>query len=162
MDALRRNGTFSVLTQAEQAMVLNTIDTDVLGRMLEEIVLHETIAARGGWEWRPAGEEPDSRLEVFKLSGNTLPSGKVCFYEFDMVCYDHATQALDLYEIKHSEKVALAQTRHLANGEVVAALVDCYGALSVGRHVLYRGPTLPDPLDLGIDYVNVEEYLDRL
>lgn len=162
MDALRRNGTFSVLTQAEQAMVLNTIDTDVLGRMLEEIVLHETIAARGGWEWRPAGEEPDSRLEVFKLSGNTLPSGKVCFYEFDMVCYDHATQAIDLYEIKHSEKVALAQTRHLANGEVVAALVDCYGALSVGRHVLYRGPTLPDPLDLGIDYVNVEEYLAGL
>ncbi len=159
---LRNNGTFSVLTQAEQATVLNTIEPDVLGRMLEEIVLHETVAARGGWEWRPAGEEPDSRLEVFKLNGNTLPSGKVCFYEFDMVCYDHAAQALDLYEIRHSDKVVPAQTRHLAHDEVVEALVDSYGALSVGRHVLYRGPSLPDPLGLGIDYVNVEEYLAGL
>ncbi|MBR3316556.1 MAG: hypothetical protein IKG21_01880 [Atopobiaceae bacterium] len=26
-----------------------------------------------------------------KLSGNMLPSGKACFYEFGMVSYDHAT-----------------------------------------------------------------------
>lgn len=159
MDVLRNNGTFLALTQAEQTLVLNTIETDVLGRMLEEIVLHETVAARGGWEWRPAGEEPDARLEVFKLSGNMLPSGKACFYEFDMVSYDHATHVLDLYEIKHSEKVTLAQTRHLTNAEVVTALVDAYGAQSVERHVLYRGSTLLDPLGLGIDYVNIEEYL---
>ena len=158
-NVLRNDSTFAILTQDEQALVLNTIDADVLGRMLEEIVLYETVAARGGWEWRPVGEEPDSRLEVFKLSGNMLPSGQACFYEFDMVCYNHATRVLDLYEIKHSEKVALVQTRHLTNAEVVAALVDGLGAQSVGRHVLYRGQTLPDPLGLGIDYLNVEEYL---
>ena len=73
-----------------------------------------------------------------------------------------ACEELDLYEIRHSDKVVPAQTRHLAHDEVVEALVDSYGALSVGRHVLYRGPSLPDPLGLGIDYVNVEEYLAGL
>jgi hypothetical protein len=163
IEVLRNDAIFPRLSEDERALVFDAINQDVLGRMLEEIVIHETDAARGGWEWRPSGEEPDARLEVFKLSGNALPSGRPCFYEYDMVTYDHAGQVLDLYEVKHSDRVVPAQVRHLVNDEVLAALAQRYGKdVTIRRHVLYRGRSLPDPLSTGVDYVNVEEYLTSL
>jgi len=46
IEALRGDASLSTPSQDEQALVFDVIERDVLGRMLEEIVIHETEAVR--------------------------------------------------------------------------------------------------------------------
>ena len=48
MEVLRNDAIFPSLSEDERTLVFDTINQGVLGRMLEEIVIHETDAARGG------------------------------------------------------------------------------------------------------------------
>ena len=75
-----------------------------------------------------------------------------------MVIYDSKTNSCSIYEIKHSEKVSLGQTRHLSDPKKCAVVERRYGRIEK-RCVLYRGETHNEN---SIFYLNVEEYLKKI
>ena len=129
--------TFSSLSLPERNAVQGRILTEIMGRMLEDIVLLETKLA-------------NPQKQVFVLQ---FPIG-----EFDMVVFDPESASCRIYEIKHSEEAVPQQYRHLADAEKCALTEHRYGQITE-KVVLYRGKN--QAID-GIRYQNVEEYLRQL
>lgn len=134
IQSLMLDQTFSELSLAERNVVEGRIRTEVMGRMLEDIVLLETKRSRPG-------------CEVFVL--------QFAVGEFDMVVFDPKAASCEIYEVKHSDQVAAAQRRHLLDPQKRRMCEHRYGPIK-GSFVLYRGAD--DYID-GVQYVNVEEYL---
>ena len=143
--AMMKDSSFSKEPPAEQMYVTERVLDDVRGRMLEDIVLLETM------ESMPRPRDIFSGSEVFKLR---FESG-----EFDMVVRDLSSEICRLYEVKHSAERADEQFRHLVDSRLLSRTEKAFGKI-VGRTVLYRGPDFD--LDVGISYRNVERYLKRL
>ena len=120
-------------------MVTERILEEVRGRMMEDIVLLETMKAAG------------QNCRVFKLQ---FAAG-----EFDMVVYDTEENCCDIYEIKHSEKAIPNQYRHLIDEEKCQQTERRFGNIR-GRYVLYRGKDAET--EAGVIYQNVENYLKSL
>ena len=137
---------FQGLPVATREHVEEKILNDVRGRMLEDIVLYETAHALG----------PD--YEVFKLVVEGDPRLGVRAGEYDMVVRSPGEGAVSLYEVKHSDKQATSQARHLTDETKLALVETAFGRVAKKR-VLYGGSaSLAD--DVG--YINVEEYLRGL
>lgn len=113
----------------------------VRGRILEEIVLHETAEALGR----------NCVVARFRFG---IRGG-----EFDMAVHDTRTGRTAVFEVKHSSSVSPSQRRHLSDPEKVAAVEGRLGPV-VGRYVLYRGEG--GPTEDGVGYLNVKEYLKGL
>ena len=125
------------LPAGERSWVLERIRSEIKGRMLEDIVLLETVLAFPG-------------RKVFSLQFDVG--------EFDMVVQDPETITCQIYEIKHSDKIDEHQYRHLLDSRKCEAAEFRYGRIT-GKYVLYRG----ENTDInGIHYMNVEEYLMHL
>lgn len=124
----------------ERKIVRDAILNEVRGRMLEDIVLLETIKARA-----------DATTSVFKLQ---FAAG-----EFDMVIADTENLTCQLFEIKHSTERDDRQLRHLVDDEKLAATEHRFGEIT-SRAVLYRGRDVQNVS--GIAYRNVEKYLMSL
>ena len=129
--------TFSSLSLMKRNAVQERILTEIMGRMLEDIVLLETKLA-------------DPQKQVFVLQ---FPIG-----EFDMVVFDPESVSCRIYEIKHSEEAVPQQYRHLADAKKCALTEHRYGQITE-KVVLYRGKN--QAID-GIRYQNVEDYLRQL
>ena len=125
------------LSIEERNYVLDRIRSEIAGRMMEDIVLTETSLAF-----------PRKRVFVLQFA----------IGEFDMVIFDAETNTCEIFEIKHSDKEAPAQYRHLVNKEKCAATQHRFGKIT-GKYVLYRGET---HMVGEIQYQNVEEYLRSL
>lgn len=136
--SLMKDELFNMLPAREKGEVCNKILEDVKGRMLEEIVLLETIKTL------PKGKR------AFKLS---FPIG-----EFDMVVIDEREYTIKLYEIKHSDTIDPHQYRYLINEEMCSKAEFKYGTITE-KVVLYRGE---EKEVCGIHYYNVEEYLKSI
>jgi hypothetical protein len=130
----------NVLPPQTMKAIEDKITEDVMGRMLEDIVILET---------KKALEKRGKKVFRIRFSDG----------EFDMVVYDREKMTSRLYEIKHSKERNLRQYRHLANAEMVSAVEAVYGKVTE-RCVLYRGENHTE--ENGIEYRNVEEYLKRL
>lgn len=143
--SMMKDATFSRTDPAERAYVTERILENVLGRMLEEIVLLETIAVN------PKPHDILEGREVFKLM---FASG-----EFDMVVRDLKTGTCEISEIKHSCEAVDAQFRHLVDPEKCAAVETLFGRITA-RKVYYRGHDFVHPS--GVVYCNVENYLKGL
>ena len=143
--AMMKDSSFAKEPPAEQMYVTERVLDDVRGRMLEDIVLLETM------ESMPRPRDIFSGSEVFKLQ---FESG-----EFDMVVRDLSSGTCRLYEVKHSAERVDEQFRHLVDSELLSRTEKAFGKI-VGRTVLYRGPDFDN--DVGISYRNVEGYLKRL
>lgn len=137
MKSLLLDETFSDLSLPERNAVLDRILSEIKGRMMEDIVLLETKLA-------------NPKKEVFVLQ---FPVG-----EFDMVVFDPAAASCEVFEIKHSERMAAEQYRHLIDAQKCADTEHRYGPITA-KTVLYRGSS---QMSDGIRYVNVEEYLNKL
>ena len=131
--------TFSQLSSDERDYITERILGEVRGRMLEDIILLETLKAL------------PRQYKVFKLQ---FASG-----EYDMVIYDKETNSCAAYEIKHSSQYVREQARHLLDEEKLALTSPRYGTLA-GRYVLYLGEDM-DTED-GIAYRNAEQFLKAL
>ena len=129
--------TFSSLSLPERNAVQERILSEIMGRMMEDIVLLETKIA-------------NPQKQVFVLQ---FPIG-----EFDMVVFDPESASCRIYEIKHSEEAVPQQYRHLADTEKCALTEHRYGQITE-KVVLYRGK---DQIIDGIHYQNVEEYLREI
>lgn len=137
--SLMKDETFSVSSEFEKTQTAGRILEEVRGRMLEDIVLLETMKAA------------DRGHRVFKLQ---FAAG-----EFDMVIYHEKENCCEIFEIKHSDKQVPAQYRHLADQEKCDKTERRFGPIR-GRYVLYRGEDAA--LENGMQYRNVERYLNDL
>lgn len=137
--SLIKDAVFSSLSEKERTQVTARILEEVRGRMMEDIVLLETMKAA------------DAHHRVFKLQ---FAAG-----EFDMVIYDEEANNCDIFEIKHSGKQTPEQYRHLINADKCRQTERRFGPIQ-GRYVLYRGEDAS--ADNGVTYLKVEGYLKRL
>ncbi|MBR0165093.1 MAG: ATP-binding protein, partial [Lachnospiraceae bacterium] len=94
--SLLQDHTFRDIPIGERMRISERIVSEIQGRMMEEIILLETMLAF-------------PHLQVCTLQ---FPVG-----EFDMVVFDPATISCRLYEIKHSRERAPEQYRHLLDEE---------------------------------------------
>ena len=137
--SLKKDELFSGLKEEEKDYVCGKILNEVKGRMLEEIVLYETM------------RKLQKTAEVFKLQ---FASG-----EFDMVVMDKDSYECKIYEIKHAMTADENQYKHLIDGEKCAMVEKSFGKIT-GKYVLYRGSD--GKMTAGIEYLNVSEYLKGL
>ena len=133
--SLMEDEIFQQLSLDEQLDVSERILQEIKGRMMEDIVLLETIMAK-------------KNAEVFCL--------KFDIGEFDMVIFDREKMSCQIYEIKHSTEIVPEQTRHLRDERKCEETAFRYGKIT-GKYVIYRGKSAE--VD-GVQYVNVEEYLN--
>ena len=137
--SLMQDETFIQLTEDEKTFITDRILEEVRGRMLEDIVLLETMKALG------------RNYDVFKYQFATG--------EYDMLIYGRNERGCAAYEIKHSDKCVSEQSRHLRNENMLSLTTPRFGTLE-GRYVLYLGEN-KDTED-GIAYRNAEQFLKAL
>lgn len=128
---------FNELSVFDKSRVIDRLRSEIMGRMMEEIVLLETKLSL-----------PDK--QVFKL--------QFAVGEFDMVIFDPDKLCCEIFEIKHSAERVPEQYRHLIDGEKCKATEHRYGTIT-GKYVIYRGETIDTDV---IRYLNVVEYLKAL
>lgn len=129
---------FVLLNESSKETIITKILDDVKGRMLEDIVLLETLLFL------------EQDCVVFKYISYQ-------YGEIDMVIYHN--NSFDIYEIKHSNKIAFDnQTKYLNSEKIVSSLIQRYGTLS-NKYVLYNGE---NAVEQNIHYLNVTEYLKNL
>ncbi|WP_305151562.1 AAA family ATPase [uncultured Dubosiella sp.] len=136
---LMKDERFQQLDYDTISFVTERLLQEVRGRMLEDIVLLETMKALG------------KNYKVFKLM---FASG-----EFDMVVLNQKEGRCAIYEIKHSQQCVFEQARHLRDEEKLRLTTPRFGKLA-GRYVLYLGQDMDT--DDGIRYRNVETFLKNL
>ncbi len=128
---------FKDISVIERKRIIERIQDEIKGRMMEEIVLLETKKALAD-------------KQVFKL--------KFAVGEFDMVVCDSGSLTCQIYEIKHSDKAVKNQYRHLIDENKCAEFEFRFGKIT-NKIVIYRGES---KYDGEIEYKNVEEYLRSL
>jgi hypothetical protein len=129
--------TFSKLSLIERNAVQERILTEIMGRMMEDIILLETKLAN-----------PDKQVFVLQF-----PVG-----EFDMVVFDPQKSSCRIFEIKHSAEAVPQQYRHLVDEEKCRQTEHRYGKID-GKFVIYNGENRT--ID-GIEYLNAEGYLRNI
>lgn len=137
--SLKQDAYFQSISELDKEYITAKILEDVKGRMLEDIVLLETCKAA------------PRNLDVFKFKFDVRG-------EYDMVIYDRDTNTCRIYEVKHSNKIVEQQTRFLRMEELNEITEKRFGKIA-GKFVIYRGKT---QIVDGIQYMNVEEYLNSL
>lgn len=135
VNSLMKDSVMRMLSLQERNIVTERILSDIMGRMMEDIVVLETKIAR-------------PECEVFKL---VFASG-----EFDMVVFNPQTSSCAIYEVKHSRETAPQQYRHLLDEEKCRETEFRYGPVTE-KAVIYRGPSTCFG---GVKYINIEEYLN--
>lgn len=128
---------FSDFSANQRAYILDRILSEVKGRILEDIVLVETIIA-------------NPQKQVFQL--------RFAIGEFDMVVADKESLTCEIYEIKYSKEIVEKQYQHLTDVKKCEDTAFRFGKIT-GKYVIYRGKTTEVN---DIKYVNVEEYLKSL
>ena len=137
--SLLKDEQFSALSEYDKTQITGRILEEVRGRMMEDIVLLETMKAA------------DKDHRVFKLQ---FEAG-----EFDMVIYDQKENSCEIFEIKHSSKQVPFQYRHLVDEDKCQRTERRFGPIH-GRYILYRGEDTQ--MENGVQYWNVENYLKAL
>ena len=133
---LMKDPVFGLFDEREQKLACDRILEDVRGRMMEDIVLLDTVKALG------------KQKKAFKLV--------LSRWEIDMLIYDREQHSCEAYEVKHSKEQTGHQYRALIDPQSAEAIEQKYGIIT-RRCVIYRGKS--EKLSNGIEYLNVEEYL---
>lgn len=137
--SLLQDETFALLSDNEKNVITERVLEEVRGRMLEDIILLESMKALG------------KNYDVFKY--------RFAAGEFDMVIYGKKEHGCVAYEVKHSDQCVPEQSRHLRNVEKIKLTTPRFGTLQ-GRYVLYLGENMDT--DEGIAYRNAEKFLKQL
>lgn len=137
IESLLLDPALSDLSITDRNNVQERILSEIMGRMMEDVVLLETKLA-------------NPKKQVFAM--------QFAVGEFDMVVFDPVTCTCEIFEIKHSTETAPEQIRHLIDEEKCRMTEHRFGTIT-GKYLIYRGmeTSLKD-----VQYINVEEYLCRL
>ncbi len=128
---------FMALSLQDRQKVLERLQNEIRGRMMEDIILLETKLA-------------NPEKYVFKL--------QFAVGEFDMVVFDPKALNCQIYEVKYSKEQVKEQYRHLKDEAKCNLTMHRFGEIT-GRYVIYRGEKME--ID-NVQYLNVEEYLKAL
>lgn len=139
LESIGEDAAFREAVGSRREAVLSKAMVTVYGRILEEVVIHDTMTSL------------DRRYEVFKLI--------LIDHDVDMVVHDKISGICLLFEIKHSAAMSPNQARHLVSDEVEEHIVRMYGGVA-GRIVLYRGEDADS--SKGVRHLNVAEFLKGL
>ena len=131
IESLLLDPEFQDLSIDERNAVQDRILSEILGRMMEDVVLLETKLAN-----------PKKQVFVIQFAVG----------EFDMVVADPETSTCEIYEIKHSTEAVEEQTRHLRDEEKCRLTEHRFGKIK-GKYVIYRGSELTAG---EVQYLNVE------
>ena len=137
IESLLLDPALSDLSISDRNNVQERIISEIMGRMMEDVVLLETKLA-------------NPKKQVFTM--------QFAVGEFDMVVFDPVTCTCEIFEIKHSTETVPEQIRHLIDEEKCRMTEHRFGTIT-GKYLIYRGmeTSLKD-----VQYINVEEYLCRL
>jgi len=135
--SLMEDNEFRSLSLTERNRISERILSEIKGRMMEDIILLETKAAR-------------RNCQVFKL--------QFAVGEFDMVVFDPKSACCKIFEIKYSREILSEQRRHLSDEKKCADTEFRYGPIK-GKYVIYRGES---SIVEDVQYLNAEEYLKAL
>ena len=135
--SLEEDQKIKALSAEERNRVFQRIRTTAMGRMLEDIILLETIKAK-------------PHMKVYKV--------QFSIGEFDMLVYDPISITCRIFEIKHSSEHTPEQYRYLIDPDLLAETEFAFGKITE-RAVLYNGETFEEN---GIQYLNIREYLTSL
>lgn len=133
---LLKDKVFNKLDIKTKKYIEERILNEIKGRMMEDIVLYETT-------------KNNENKEVFKL--------QFAIGEYDMVIFDYDNLDCELYEIKHSDKIADNQSRFLKDKTKLKQVNKTFGEIKK-KVILYEGETFKSD---DVDYINVEEYLTK-
>lgn len=136
--SLMQDEMFKKYPAFQRKQISDRILEEVRGRMMEEIVLLETVKILPGHK---------KAFKLFFAAG-----------EFDMVVADTEDVSCEIFEIKHTNRIFPNQYRHLTDEEKCNQVIHEYGPI-LSKTVLYRGQ---DVEENGIYYRNVEKYLEAL
>ncbi|MCD8287192.1 MAG: AAA family ATPase [Clostridia bacterium] len=137
--SIEKDGVYAGLSEKEKSDLIKHILDNAKGRMLEELVLFETMNRIG------------DKAKAFKYESD--------IGEVDMVVYYKDTDTCNLYEIKHSEKRNSLQLTHLLNKDLCGDIEKVFGTISK-KYLLYRGDDFLE--ENGIQYLNIATFLKRL
>lgn len=137
IDSLFVDDYFLSLPIEKTEYILSRIKSEVMGRIMEDIVLLETKLA-------------NKDKQVFKL--------QFVIGEIDMVVFDRNKLECQLYEIKHSSVVDSHQYRYLIDESKMDKIRHRFGEIT-SKAVIYNGKTTKAD---DIDYLNVEKYLHEI
>lgn len=141
--SLLKDPQIASLDATVKKIITDKISEDVMGNMLEDIILLETKKSLQK-DWK-------NKKEVFKLR---FSEG-----EFDMVISNPESITCEIYEIKHSSLVVQNQYRHLMNSEYLTLTEKTFGRIT-RKAVIYKGAEHTEKNS--IEYINAEEYLKEL
>lgn len=136
--SLMQDEMFKKYPALQRKQILDRILEEVRGRMMEEVVLLETVKTLPGHK---------KAFKLFFAAG-----------EFDMVVADTEDVSCEIFEIKHTNRIFPNQYRHLTDEEKCNQVIHEYGPI-LSKTVLYRGQDMEES---GIHYRNVEKYLEAL
>lgn len=137
INSLMKDKEFSNIDVHNRNYIISRIENEIKGRMMEDIILLETKYAKND-------------KKVFKL--------QFAIGEIDMVVVDEKQLTVDIYEIKHSDKIVERQMHFINDNELLEKTSHRYGTI-VSKNVIYNGISQKYQ---DINYINVEEYLNNL
>ena len=128
---------FQDISKVDRNFITERILDEIKGRMMEDIILLETMMA-------------NPEKEVFRL--------QFAVGEFDMVIADPESATCEIYEIKHSTEAVPEQFKNLTDTDKCEKTEFRYGRIT-RKAVIYRGK---DREEEEVEYLNAEDYLRRL
>lgn len=133
VESLLEDTYFRTMRKESVKYITTKLLEDVKGRMLEDIV---TLTLAKNKEY-----------DVFKFIADEG--------EIDIVKVNKTTSEVELFEVKHSDKIIVQQQRHLVNKDINEVIEYRYGKI-ISRNVIYKGKSQTQG---EINYINVEEFL---
>ena len=147
---------FRKLTFDEKKMILEIMDNDVKGNILEEMVLANTMYVL---EQQRTYKELYPRYEVYQIvfqwNNKEKRNG-----EYDMVIIDNEKQDISVFEVKHSSNIVEEQTKHLLDEDKIHCLEEAFHAHVSNKIVIYLGSTIG--LDDEVLYLNAMDFFKTL
>lgn len=143
-----RNGEYSMVEQKE---ILDKLEQDISGHVLEDIVLYQAIQS---------AKEIGGSVVASKYEPKTYVG------EFDVFFADLERRTACAVEVKLSDKQTEKQVRHLTNKQLCEAFEKETGAEIQNKIVLYQGKSAFNPFQATtpedkVLYMNVETFLKQ-
>lgn len=131
---------FDNYSKQQRELIFKTIDNDIKGGILEDIVFYQLSAELDG-------KSRDIAVMKYCNADNK---------EIDIVVFDFAAQSVCLIEVKHSSVQTEGQIKNLCDPELCAEIERKAGLPIVNKAVVYLGKSGEFN---GVLYINVEEFL---
>lgn len=137
LQELQNDSSWIEATESEKNAVIKKAYESAMGKIMENIIMSDIYHMLNYDEDIKTDDlfgENQERWYVSKISKNL--DGEKC--EADILIYDKEKRESYLFEVKHSEKYADEQSRHIENEKFLSFIEQNFGTIR-GRAVLYNG-----------------------